>query len=140
MLGGYLLLSRSQPPISSNGKQGGERRESGVSPTLSSLGLWPGKWGKGRRKRSSSSWNHREPELSCPAALKFLQEAAAQIHNVLPNPRPFIQLRQDRLPIFFCVRVHVKTLQCVNPRAESMCACLQLGACGCVNPDGGGGR
>lgn len=34
-------------------------------PTWPSLGLWPRKWGKGRRERSSSSWNPREPELSC---------------------------------------------------------------------------
>lgn len=76
---------------------------SGVLPTLPSLGLWPGKWGKGRGERSSSSWNRREP-LSCPAALNRLQEAAAQIHNVLPNPRPLIQLSAGQTSqIFLCV-------------------------------------
>lgn len=79
--------------------------KSGVSQTLPSLGLWCGKWGKGKGERSSSSWNLREPEPSCPvAALKRLQEAAAQIHNVLPNPRPLIQLSAGQTSqIFLCV-------------------------------------
>lgn len=65
-------------------------------------GLWLGKWGKQRGERSSGSWNRREPQPSCPG-LKRLQDAAAQIHNVLPNPSPLIQLSADRLPRFFCV-------------------------------------
>lgn len=42
--------------------------------------------------------------LSCPvAALKRLQEAAAKIHNVLPNFRPLIQLSAGQTSqIFLC--------------------------------------
>ena len=38
-------------------------------------GLWLGKWGKQRGKRSSGSWNRREPQPSCPG-LKRLQDTA----------------------------------------------------------------
>lgn len=67
MLGGYLLLRR--PSLLSAGMESEVVRErgrrSGVLPTWPSLGLWPRKWGKGERERSSSSWDPREPELSC---------------------------------------------------------------------------
>lgn len=85
-------------------------------------GLWLGKWGKEGGERSSSSWTRREPEPSCPG-LKQRQEAAAQIHNVLPNPSPLIQLSAGQTSqIFLCVRVHVKTLMRVNPGSrEHVC-------------------
>lgn len=88
-------------------------RRSGVLPTLPSQGLWPRKWGKGRREKSSSSWDPREPELSC-------KKLPAQIHHVLPTPRPFIELRQDRLPGFSCASA------CENP---DVCGPRELGAC-----------
>lgn len=66
-------------------------------------GLWLGKWGKQRGKRSSGSWNRREPQPSCPG-LKRLQDTAAQIHDVLPNPSPLIQLSAGQTSqIFLCV-------------------------------------
>jgi hypothetical protein len=58
-----------------------------------SAGLWPGKWGRSRRGRTGGEEPEAAaallllPQLEAQAA-GWLQETAAQIHNVLPNTSP----------------------------------------------------
>lgn len=54
----------------------------------------------------------QEPGLSSMAPNRQ-GEAAAQIHSVLPNPSPLIQLSAGQTSqIFLCVREHVKSRMC----------------------------
>lgn len=89
-------------PAVSECKAVSEGRRRGVSLTWPFPGLWVGKRGKERGEEQQQLESQGARTILSGA--ERLREAAAQIHNVLPNPSPLIQLSAGQTSqIFLCV-------------------------------------